>query len=59
MAEIKSTMDLVMERAARMGMATSEELQQEEARKTGMQLTAAYLNDESAGPLIDELNNRK
>lgn len=59
MAEIKSTMDLVMERAARMGMATSEELQQEEAGKTGMKLTAAYLNDESAGPLADELSNQK
>ncbi|WP_457573902.1 DUF6657 family protein [Desulfolithobacter sp.] len=43
MAEIKSTMDLVMERAARMGKASSEELQQEEARKEGMRLAADYL----------------
>ncbi len=44
MAEIRSTMDLVMERAARMGKATSEELAREEARKKGMHLAAEYLD---------------
>jgi hypothetical protein len=44
MAEIKSTMDLVMERAARFGKATSEELEKGDACKKGMQLTAEYLN---------------
>ena len=44
MAGIKSTMDLVMERAARMGMATPEEMRHEENLKKGMQLTAEYLN---------------
>ena len=44
MAGIKSTMDLVMERAARMGMATPDEMQHEENLKKGMQLTAEYLN---------------
>jgi hypothetical protein len=43
MAEIKSTMDLVMERAARIGKASSVDLQQDEARKKGMQLAAEYL----------------
>nr|WP_320010463.1 DUF6657 family protein [uncultured Desulfobulbus sp.] len=44
MAEIKSTMDLVMERAARMGMATPEEMRQEENTKKGMQSTVEFLN---------------
>ncbi len=44
MAEIKSTMDLVMERAARFGKATSEELEEGEAGKRGMQLVAEYLD---------------
>jgi hypothetical protein len=44
MAGIKSTMDLVMERAARMGMATPDEMQHEENLKKGMQCTAEYLN---------------
>ena len=44
MAGIKSTMDLVMERAARMGMATPDEMQHEESLKKGMQNTAEYLN---------------
>lgn len=48
MAVIKSTMDLVMERAARMGMATPDEMQHEENLKKGMQLTAEYLNGEQA-----------
>ncbi|MDW7771282.1 MAG: DUF6657 family protein [Desulfobulbaceae bacterium] len=49
MAEIKSTMDLVMERAARIGKASSEDLQREEAHKQGMQLTAGYLEGTMAG----------
>lgn len=44
MAGIKSTMDLVMERAARMGMATPEEMRQEVNIKKGMQCTAEFLN---------------
>lgn len=44
MAGIKSTMDLVMERAARMGMATPDEMRHEENLKKGMQATAEYLN---------------
>lgn len=44
MAGIKSTMDLVMERAARMGMATPDEMRHEENLKKGMQHTAEYLN---------------
>lgn len=48
MAGIKSTMDLVMERAARMGTATPDEMRREEDLKAGMQLTAAYLNGKQA-----------
>ena len=51
MAEIKSTMDLVMERAARMGKASSEDLHLEEARKKGMQLAVAYLDGNLNDPL--------
>ena len=54
MAEIKSTMDLVMERAARIGRASSEELRREEARTKGMQLTGEYL-DGKLERLTDEL----
>ncbi len=45
MAEIKSTMDLVMERAARMGKASGEEVQQEDDRKQGMQIAAQFLDN--------------
>jgi hypothetical protein len=44
MAGIKSTMDLVMERAARMGMATPDEMRHEENLKKGMHSTADFLN---------------
>ncbi len=44
MAGIKSTMDLVMERAARMGVATPEEMRHEENLKKGMQSTVDFLN---------------
>uniref|UniRef100_UPI004057BCD0 DUF6657 family protein n=1 Tax=Candidatus Electrothrix sp. TaxID=2170559 RepID=UPI004057BCD0 len=44
MAEIKSTMELVMERAARMGRASNEEVQQEEIQRSGMKLAADFLD---------------
>ncbi|MHB8810834.1 MAG: hypothetical protein ACYC9M_12610 [Desulfobulbaceae bacterium] len=49
MADIKSTMDLVMERAARIGKASREELQQDEAKKKGMQLAVDFLEDRIGG----------
>jgi hypothetical protein len=55
MAEIKSTMDLVMERAARIGKASSEDMKREEAQKKGMQLTAEYL-DGTVESLNDSLD---
>ncbi len=55
MAEIKSTMDLVMERAARIGKASSVDLQQDEARKKGMQLTAGYLEG-SFNSLVEKMS---
>lgn len=54
MAEIKSTMDLVMERAARIGKASSDDLKRGEAQKKGMQLTAEYL-DGTTESLTDAL----
>jgi len=50
MAEIKSTMELVLERAARMGKASSEDIANDEAKKTGMQLVAAYLEGKGDAP---------
>ena len=44
MAEIKSTMDLVMERAARMGKASHDDLEQDDTRKQGMKLAAEFLD---------------
>ena len=44
MAEIKSTLEKVLERAASMGRATEEELATEERVKEGMRLGADYLN---------------
>jgi hypothetical protein len=44
MAGIKSTMDLVLERAARMGMATPDEMRHEENLKKGMQCAAEFFN---------------
>lgn len=58
MAEIKSTMDLVMERAAKFGKASSEDLNRDQARKKGMQLTVAYL-DGNQSNLTDSLNNEE
>jgi len=51
MAEIKSTMDLVMERAARIGKASSEELRMEEAKTKGVQLAVEYLDGTMQDPL--------
>ena len=58
MAEIKSTMDLVMERAAKFGKASSDDLYRDEAHKKGMQLTVAYL-DGSQSSLTEMLDNEK
>jgi len=50
MAEIKSTMDMVMERAARMAAGTGEDdYLGEEQLKEGMRLGAAYMREEGAG----------
>jgi hypothetical protein len=51
MAEIKSTMDLVLERAARIGKASSDELRLDEARKKGIQLAVQYLDGSLQDPL--------
>ncbi|XOF35228.1 MAG: hypothetical protein ACL93V_08065 [Candidatus Electrothrix sp. YB6] len=47
MAEIKSTLELVMERAARMSKASNDELQQEDERRLGMKLAADFLDDKA------------
>ncbi len=44
MAEIKSTMDMVLERAAKMAAAAQPEVDNEDLIKTGMRLAAEYLN---------------
>lgn len=56
MGEIKSTMELVLERAAKMGKASSEDIERDEAVKKGMQLIAGYLdgNEESPTRLLSE-----
>jgi hypothetical protein len=43
MAEIKSTLEKVLERAAAMGRASQEEMEAEEQEKRGMRLAADYL----------------
>jgi hypothetical protein len=43
MAEIKSTLEKVLERAATMGRASQEEIQAEEQEKEGMRMAADYL----------------
>lgn len=55
MAEIKSTMEMVMERAARMGAGPAVDLGAEERMKDGMRLGAAWLRGEGAD-LIERLN---
>ncbi|MGB3209412.1 MAG: hypothetical protein WBB19_01780 [Desulforhopalus sp.] len=44
MAEIKSTMDMVLERAAKMAAAAKPDVDNEDLIKTGMRLAADYLN---------------
>jgi hypothetical protein len=44
MAEIKSTMDMVLERAAKMAAAAAPEVDNEDLIKTGMRLAADFLN---------------
>jgi uncharacterized protein YicC (UPF0701 family) len=44
MAEIKSTMDMVLERAARMAEGAKSEVDNEDLIKTGMRLAADFLN---------------
>lgn len=44
MAEIKSTMDMVLERAAKMAAATTQDVENEDLVKTGMRLAADFLN---------------
>lgn len=48
MAEIKSTMEMVMERAARMAEAAPEVTQNEDLIKTGMKVAADYIRTGSA-----------
>jgi len=48
MAEIKSTLEKVLERAAAMGQASKEELASEEKHKQGMRLAADYLQGKAA-----------
>ena len=48
MAEIKSTLEKVLERAASMGQASEEQLAAEEKQKQGMRLAADYLQDKVA-----------
>lgn len=49
MAEIKSTMEMVMERAAKMGAASTDELNSDEIVREGMKLAACFLRDEDDG----------
>ncbi len=46
MAEIKSTMDMVLERAAKMAAAAKPDVEDEDLTKTGMKLAADFLNGE-------------
>ncbi len=48
MAEIKSTLDMVMERAARMAAASDIQIDSEETMRTGMRLAAEFLNGKIA-----------
>lgn len=55
MAEIKSTLELALEKAERFGRATSEELQREKYQEKGRQLAVGYLAGEGdlEGPLAE------
>ncbi len=67
MAEIKSTMDMVLERAAKMAAASKQDVDNEDLVKTGMRLAADFLNNNgtdlaqllSAQPAKDQISIRK
>jgi hypothetical protein len=67
MAEIKSTMDMVLERAAKMAAAATQEVDNEDMVKTGMRLAADFLNEKEtdlarlldAQPVKDQVAIRK
>lgn len=67
MAEIKSTMDMVLERAAKMAAATTQDVDNEDMVKTGMRLAADFLNQKetdlaqllAAQPAQDQVAIRK
>ncbi len=67
MAEIKSTMDMVLERAAKMAATAQPEVDNEDLIKTGMRLAAEYLNQQQtdlaqlliAQPAKDQVAIRK
>lgn len=48
MAEIKSTMEMVLERAAKMAAAATPDVDNEDLIRTGMRLAADYLNQKEA-----------
>jgi hypothetical protein len=57
MAEIRSTMDMVMERAARLAAEAKDAPADEDLQNQGMRLAAAYLNGEAAD-LLELLNSK-
>ena len=59
MAEIRSTLDLVLERAARIGTASAEEMRTEELYRRSMRLSAEFLDsaDKKPDTLTDHLKN--
>jgi hypothetical protein len=67
MAEIKSTMDMVLERAAKMAAASNQNVDNEDLIKTGMRLAAEFLNQKEtdlaqllgAQPPKDQVSIRK
>lgn len=67
MAEIKSTMDMVLERAAKMAATAQPDVDSEDLIKTGMRLAAEYLNQQetdlaqllAAQPAKDQVAIRK
>ena len=50
MAEIRSTLDLVLERAARMGTADAGEMRADELNRRGMRLGAEFLDSAEGKP---------
>lgn len=57
MAEIKSTMEMVLERAAKMAAEAAPVVENEDLIRTGMRLAAGFLNDKTtdlAGTLSDQ-----